>query len=76
MGTAQPPLSRAWGTRGLGLLLRPQALSQLGFPFLSQLEATLGEKSQQLEGLQEMKTTLEEQLKREAAAKVMFLRVT
>ncbi|KAF3813452.1 hypothetical protein GH733_018605 [Mirounga leonina] len=34
-----------------------------------QLEATLGEKSQQLEGLQEMKTTLEEQLKREAAAK-------
>ncbi|XP_027480829.1 rab GTPase-binding effector protein 1 isoform X4 [Zalophus californianus] len=34
-----------------------------------QLEATLGEKSQQLEGLQEMKITLEEQLKREAAAK-------
>nr|XP_035934218.1 rab GTPase-binding effector protein 1 isoform X6 [Halichoerus grypus] len=34
-----------------------------------QLEATLGEKSQQLEGLQEMKTTLEEQLKRETAAK-------
>ncbi|XP_073737659.1 rab GTPase-binding effector protein 1 isoform X4 [Callorhinus ursinus] len=34
-----------------------------------QLEATLGEKSQQLEGLQEMKITLEEQLRREAAAK-------
>uniref|UniRef100_A0A452UC03 Rab GTPase-binding effector protein 1 n=1 Tax=Ursus maritimus TaxID=29073 RepID=A0A452UC03_URSMA len=35
-----------------------------------QLEATLREKSQQLEGLQEMKITLEEQLKKETAAKV------
>uniref|UniRef100_A0A452UBK4 Rab GTPase-binding effector protein 1 n=1 Tax=Ursus maritimus TaxID=29073 RepID=A0A452UBK4_URSMA len=34
------------------------------------LEATLREKSQQLEGLQEMKITLEEQLKKETAAKV------
>uniref|UniRef100_A0A8C0Q4U7 Rab GTPase-binding effector protein 1 n=1 Tax=Canis lupus familiaris TaxID=9615 RepID=A0A8C0Q4U7_CANLF len=35
-----------------------------------QLETTLREKSQQLEGLQEMRITLEEQLKKEAAAKV------
>ncbi|XP_036882753.1 rab GTPase-binding effector protein 1 isoform X4 [Manis javanica] len=35
-----------------------------------QLESTLKEKSQQLESLQEMKVTLEEQLKRETAAKV------
>nr|XP_058902679.1 rab GTPase-binding effector protein 1 isoform X2 [Kogia breviceps] len=35
-----------------------------------QLESTLREKSQQLESLQEMKITLEEQLKKETAAKV------
>ncbi|MXQ96792.1 hypothetical protein E5288_WYG021001 [Bos mutus] len=35
-----------------------------------QLESTLREKSQQLESLQEMKMTLEEQLKKETAAKV------
>ncbi|XP_065764609.1 rab GTPase-binding effector protein 1 isoform X5 [Muntiacus reevesi] len=35
-----------------------------------QLESTLTEKSQQLESLQEMKMTLEEQLKKETAAKV------
>ncbi|XP_060060225.1 rab GTPase-binding effector protein 1 isoform X2 [Erinaceus europaeus] len=35
-----------------------------------QLESTLREKSQQLENLQEMKVTLEEQLKKETAAKV------
>ncbi|XP_057572721.1 rab GTPase-binding effector protein 1 isoform X2 [Hippopotamus amphibius kiboko] len=35
-----------------------------------QLESTLREKSQQLESLQEMKVTLEEQLKKETAAKV------
>uniref|UniRef100_A0A8C6CX54 Rab GTPase-binding effector protein 1 n=1 Tax=Moschus moschiferus TaxID=68415 RepID=A0A8C6CX54_MOSMO len=35
-----------------------------------QLESTLKEKSQQLESLQEMKMTLEEQLKKETAAKV------
>ncbi|XP_036751867.1 rab GTPase-binding effector protein 1 isoform X2 [Manis pentadactyla] len=35
-----------------------------------QLDSTLKEKSQQLESLQEMKITLEEQLKRETAAKV------
>ena len=46
------------------------------FPFLiSQLESTLREKSQQLESLQEMKITLEEQLKKETAAKVTFLLV-
>lgn len=46
------------------------------FPFLlSQLESTLREKSQQLESLQEMKITLEEQLKKETAAKVIFLLV-
>lgn len=44
------------------------------FPF-SQLESTLREKSQQLESLQEMKITLEEQLKKETAAKVTFLLV-
>lgn len=43
--------------------------------FLSQLESTLREKSQQLESLQEMKITLEEQLKKETTAKVMFLLV-
>ena len=41
------------------------------FSFLIlQLESTLREKSQQLESLQEMKMTLEEQLKKETAAKV------
>ncbi|XP_032177732.1 rab GTPase-binding effector protein 1 isoform X2 [Mustela erminea] len=35
----------------------------------AQLEATLRDKSQQLEGLQELKVTLEEQLKKETAAK-------
>lgn len=45
-------------------------LSQL-FLF-SQLESTLREKSQQLESLQEMKISLEEQLKKETAAKVVF----
>lgn len=60
---------------GWGSFSRPQELSQLGFPFLSQLEATLREKSQQLEGLQEMKITLEEQLKKETAAKVIPLLV-
>lgn len=42
---------------------------------LPQLESTLREKSQQLESLQEMKITLEEQLKKETAAKVIFLLV-
>lgn len=51
-------------SRGLGPF-------QLGFP-LSQLEAALRDKSQQLEGLQELKVTLEEQLKKETAAKVMW----
>lgn len=36
---------------------------------ISQLESTLREKSQQLESLQEMKVNLEEQLKKETAAK-------
>ena len=40
-------------------------------PF-SQLESTLREKSQQLESLQEIKVNLEEQLKKETAAKVIM----
>lgn len=36
---------------------------------ISQLESTLREKSQQLESLQEIKVNLEEQLKKETAAK-------
>lgn len=39
---------------------------------ISQLESTLREKSQQLESLQEMKVNLEEQLKKETAAKVIM----
>lgn len=45
------------------------------FFLLSQLESTLREKSQQLESLQEMKITLEEQLKKETTAKVTLLLV-
>lgn len=39
---------------------------------ISQLESTLREKSQQLESLQEIKVNLEEQLKKETAAKVIM----
>lgn len=45
-----------------------------GFLFnFTQLESTLREKSQQLESLLEIKINLEEQLKKETAAKVIFL---
>lgn len=53
-----------------------QAAAHRGVPtfffLISQLESTLREKSQQLESLQEIKVNLEEQLKKETAAKVIF----
>lgn len=54
-----------------GVLSPAGGFCVLAFSFLIlQLESTLKEKSQQLESLQEMKMTLEEQLKKETAAKV------
>lgn len=73
VGTAQAAGGQGRGCLRVGLLLWAPGPFQLGFP-LSQLEAALRDKSQQLEGLQELKVTLEEQLKKETAAKVMWRR--
>lgn len=71
-------MGRAWPGPGLpkgGATSSPGHRHRLSLASLPQLETTLREKSQQLEGLQEMRITLEEQLKKEAAAKVVFVLV-